>query len=368
VAVPRPTSPLFRSLSVAGAVALAVGLSATGSEAVPGPPAPPAPTTSAQAMTQLRAFNEQFEKVTEQYNDARVLLGKRKAQSAVATAKARAAAQAVSEFRTRVKKLVKSESRSDPFGTFGAMLASGSPGEFAAQASIIDVVASRRAAVLTQAAKASAAATKAESEARAATAAAAKLTADLAAKRTDLSQRAAQSKALFDRLSTAERRAFLAAQPHSMEEPRASRAAPRADPSPSEPSPSSSPSVDPPPSNVPVSGRAGVAVATARAQLGDPYVWAAEGPDAFDCSGLTLYAWRAAGVSLPHSSSMQMSSGTRVSQSELQPGDLVFYGSPVHHVAIYVGGGQVIHAPQSGDVVRYASVSMMSVSGAVRPG
>lgn len=362
MAVPRPTSPLLRSLSVAGAVALAVGVSSTASEAVPGPPAPPAPTTSAQAMTQLRAFNEQFEKVTEQYNDARVLLGRRTAESRAATAKAAAATKAVSGYRDRVKRLVKSESRSDPFGTFGAMLSSESPGEFAAQASIIDVVASRRAAVLTDAARASAAAAKAESEARAATAAAAKLTRDLAAKRADLTRRAAQSKALYSRLSAAERRAFLAAQPHTEE--RATRAETRSAPS-TAPAP---PRADPPPANVPVSGRAGVAVATARAQLGDPYVWAASGPGSFDCSGLTMYSWAAAGVSLPHSSSMQFSSGTHVSRSQLQPGDLVFFGSPIHHVGIYVGGGQMIHAPQAGDVVKYASISIMNYAGATRPG
>jgi peptidoglycan DL-endopeptidase CwlO len=352
VAVPRPTSPLFRFLSVTGAVALVVGLSATGGQAVPGPPAPPAPTTSAQAMAQLRTFNQQFEKVTEQYNDARILLAKRTAASKVAATKARAAAQAVSTYRVRVKRLVKSESRSDPFGTFGAMLSSESPGDFAAQASIIDVVATRRAAVLTEASRASAAAAKADSDAKAATAAAAKLTRELTAKRTDLSRRAAQSKALFDRLSAAERRAFLAAQPH--QEDRASREtrAPVAEA----------------PVNVPVSGRAGAAVAAARSKLGSPYVWAASGPSSFDCSGLTMYAWGRAGVALPHSSRMQMGSGRSVSLSALRPGDLVFYGSPVHHVALYVGGGQVIHAPQAGDVVRYASVSMMSPVGATRPG
>ena len=97
-------------------------------------------------------------------------------------------------------------------------------------------------------------------------------------------------------------------------------------------------------------------------------MWAAAGPSAFDCSGLTMWAWAQAGVSLPHSSSMQYGSGSKVSASSLQPGDLVFYGSPIHHVALYVGGGQVIHAPQTGDVVRYASVNMMPPSGATRPG
>src|SRR5215207_678429 len=351
--MPRPTSPLFRLLSVTGAVALAVGLSASGGQAVPGTPAPPAPTTSAQAMAQLRAFNEQFEKVTEQYNDARILLAKRTAASKAATRKAQAAARTVSSYRSQVKRLVRSESRSDPFGAFGAMLSSESPGEFAAQVSLIDVVASRRAAVLTEAAKASAAAAKADGEAKAATAAAAKLTRDLAAKRTELSRRATQSKALFDRLSTAERRAYLDSAPHV--EDRASRTETR-------------PPAAEAPVRVPVSGRAGTAVAAAKSALGSPYVWAAAGPSSFDCSGLTMWAWAQAGVSLPHSSQMQQSSGQRVSLSALAPGDLVFYGSPVHHVAIYVGAGQIIHAPQSSDVVRYASVDVMPPVGATRPG
>jgi cell wall-associated NlpC family hydrolase len=354
VAIPRPTSPLFRSLSVAGAAALLVGLSATSGQAVPGAPSPSAPTTSEQAMTQLRAFNEQFEKVTEQYNDARILLSKRTAQAKTATAKATAAAKAVSQFKGRIKQLVTSESRSDPFGTFGAMLSSSSPGDFVSQASIIDVVSSRRAAVLTAASKASAAAAKAAQDAKAAQAAAAKLTHDLSAKRTTLAKQAAQSKAMFDRLSASERQSFLASQAAPVD--RASRDETRSDPS------ASAPTV-----NVPASGGAATAIAAAKSKLGSAYVWAAAGPSTFDCSGLTMWAWAQAGVSLPHSSSMQYSSGTRVSVSAMQPGDLVFYGSPIHHVALYVGGGQIIHAPQTGDVVRYASVDMMPPVGAVRP-
>jgi cell wall-associated NlpC family hydrolase len=353
VAVPRPTSPLFRSLSVAGAAALIVGLSATSGQAVPGAPSPSAPTTSAQAMAQLKAFNERFEKVTEQYNDARILLGKRTAQVKTAQAKATAAAKVVSRYKGRIKQLVSSENRSDPFGTFGAMLSSDSPGDFVSQASIIEVVSKRRAAVLTEASKASAAATKAASDAKAAQAAAAKLTHDLAAKRSQLSKQAAQSKAMLDRLSASERQSFLDSQ--AAPAPRASRDETRTG------------TGTPPPVNVAASGGAATAVAAAQAKLGSPYVWAAAGPSTFDCSGLTMYAWAQAGVSLPHSSTMQYSSGTKVSISSLQPGDLVFYGSPIHHVALYVGNGQVIHAPQTGDVVRYASVDMMPIVGAVRP-
>ena len=103
------------------------------------------------------------------------------------------------------------------------------------------------------------------------------------------------------------------------------------------------------------------------AQRGDPYVWAAAGPDAFDCSGLTQYAYAAAGVSLPHSSSMQSQMGTSVSRSELQPGDLVFFYSPVSHVGMYIGNGQMVHASTSGKPVQVASLdSMGSFSGARR--
>ena len=356
MAVPRPTSRLSRPCAVAGAVALIVGFSATSGQAAPGA-TPSAPTTSAQALAQLKAFNEQFEKVTEQYNDARILLGKRTTQAKDAKAKATAAAKTVSAFRGRIKQLVTSESRSDPFGTFGAMLSSNSPGDFAAQASIIDVVSSRRSAVLTEATKASTAAAKASKDAVAAQAAAAKLTSDLAAKRTLLSGQAAQSKSMFDRLTATEKQKY-----------RDSQAAPAADTtraSRSETRPT--PTETAPVVNVPASGGAATAIGAARSKLGSPYVWAADGPSTFDCSGLTMYAWGQAGVSLPHSSAMQMSSGRRVSVSALQPGDLVFYGAPVHHVALYVGGGQVIHAPQTGDVVRYASVDMMPITGAVRP-
>jgi cell wall-associated NlpC family hydrolase len=118
--------------------------------------------------------------------------------------------------------------------------------------------------------------------------------------------------------------------------------------------------------NGPASGRGQVAVAEAYRQLGKPYQWGAEGPDRFDCSGLMLWAWAKAGVSLPHSSRMQFNEGHHVSQSELQPGDLVFYGNPIHHVGMYVGNGQMVHAPQTGDVVKVSSIYRDDYTGAVR--
>jgi peptidoglycan DL-endopeptidase CwlO len=120
--------------------------------------------------------------------------------------------------------------------------------------------------------------------------------------------------------------------------------------------------------NVSVSGRAGAAVQYALAQVGDAYVYGAAGPDAFDCSGLTMMAWAQAGVSLPHSSSGQMGSGAPVSQSALAPGDLVFYYQPVSHVGIYIGNGQIVHAANPSTGVQVAPVNSMPYSGAVRPG
>jgi len=118
----------------------------------------------------------------------------------------------------------------------------------------------------------------------------------------------------------------------------------------------------------PVSNDASGAVEEARRQIGKPYEYGAAGPDGFDCSGLTMWSWGHAGHSLPHSASAQYDATSRVSLGDLQPGDLVFFGSPIHHVGIYVGGGQMIEASHSGTPVRYASISRSDMVGAGRVG
>jgi len=98
------------------------------------------------------------------------------------------------------------------------------------------------------------------------------------------------------------------------------------------------------------------AVDTAMDQQGKAYEYGAAGPDSYDCSGLTQYAWHAAGVELPHSSSQQSTMGRPVDRADLQPGDLVFFYSPVSHVGIYVGNNEVVHAPTDGDVVKVSNI------------
>lgn len=124
------------------------------------------------------------------------------------------------------------------------------------------------------------------------------------------------------------------------------------------------------PVNLPgASGKAGAAIAFAKGQIGKPYSWGAAGPGSYDCSGLTMAAWQQAGVSLPHSAEQQYASLPHVPRSALQPGDLVFFGSPIHHVGIYVGHNQMINAPHSGAFVRYDSINNMGTYvGASRPG
>lgn len=168
------------------------------------------------------------------------------------------------------------------------------------------------------------------------------LKASIASKRDQLEAAVKQQRALLDRIAAQETAAA-----------RVKRAAPKP---------------APPPISLPGSGGARIAVQTAYDQIGKPYEWAASGPDSFDCSGLTMYAWRAAGISLPHSSRAQFSATKRVAREDLQPGDLVFFGNPIHHVGIYVGNGNMINAPETGDYVGVRSMARRDYVGAGRPG
>ncbi|GAV32303.1 cell wall-associated hydrolases [Coriobacteriaceae bacterium EMTCatB1] len=124
----------------------------------------------------------------------------------------------------------------------------------------------------------------------------------------------------------------------------------------------------PPDLGDPVRAPRGSVVQIALSKLGTPYRWGASGPDAFDCSGFTMWVYAQVGVSLPHSSRAQYDCGERVSRANLRPGDLVFFGrSRIHHVGIYIGGNRYVHAPHTGDVVRISSLDRADYVGACRP-
>ena len=133
------------------------------------------------------------------------------------------------------------------------------------------------------------------------------------------------------------------------------------------------------PANVPAGQQRGTkagaaqAVAYARQQIGKPYLWAADGPDSFDCSGLVMMAWRQSGVALPHWSVAQYAAGKKISLANIRPGDLVFFANDlteyrsIHHVGLYIGNGQMIEAPFTGGYVRVSSINRASLYGASRP-
>jgi cell wall-associated NlpC family hydrolase len=163
-----------------------------------------------------------------------------------------------------------------------------------------------------------------------------------AADKATIQRKLSAAKAVLDKMKTAERERLLAASRGS--DVRISSAA------------------------IPASGRAAVAVHFAMAQTGKPYVYGAAGPSSYDCSGLTMAAWGAAGVGLPHSSSAQYGYGTHISPSQLQPGDLVFYYSPISHVGMYIGNGMIVNAENPSAGIRVAPIYSMPFVGAVRPG
>ncbi len=112
-----------------------------------------------------------------------------------------------------------------------------------------------------------------------------------------------------------------------------------------------------------VSSAAQTAIRVACQQVGDPYVWGATGPNSFDCSGLTQYAYKAAGISLTHFTGAQWNEGRPVSRSEARPGDLVFFFSDLHHMGLYLGDGLMVHAPRTGKPVQVSSISTMPIAG-----
>ncbi|GAA4975470.1 C40 family peptidase [Yinghuangia aomiensis] len=194
---------------------------------------------------------------------------------------------------------------------------------------------------------------------------------NLESKKTEVDAKLQKAQQLLNTLSAAERAALLAQEGHG-EDTRASRDDTRTPNTPGSTAGDKTDRADraekeAPPANVPASGRAAAAIAAAKAKLGKPYVRGATGPDSFDCSGLTGFVWRQAGVSLPRTSQAQAGIGPNIPKSQVQPGDLIIYYEGYSHVAIYIGNGQIIHAPKPGTNVRTAPWDSMPITKIVRP-
>jgi peptidoglycan DL-endopeptidase CwlO len=336
-----PRSPLRTARRVTLVVAGLAGIALAGL-----PAAQAAPTTASDAAALMAARAHDLEKVTEAFNAARDELATQQTAAQAADAAAQKARTAQAAAQQEVRGLARS-AYTGQSGAFEALLTSRSADDFVAQVSTLQKIAGHQAQVLQQADAAGAAAAKAQADAAASLSKARTTYQAVAAQQAKLQSDVNQFQADFNRLTAQERQAAVsAAGTGAVSADRASRSATRT------PVPPAAPVV----AN---SQAAQVAVNTALAQRGKPYVWAAAGPGSFDCSGLMQYAYRAAGVSLPHSSLAQSQMGKPVAKADLQPGDLVFFYSPVSHVGIYIGNGQMVHAPTSGDVVKITPLSVM---------
>jgi cell wall-associated NlpC family hydrolase len=344
---PRPargrSSFLTRRIALGVAALAAVALSAAPAAAAP------VPTTSGDAAALMAARAHDLEKVTEKFDLARDQLAAQQAKAKAAQERFRAAQAALAVARRQVRGIARSAYTSNG-GSFAALLTSRSATDFIDKVTTLETIAGRQNAVLGRVVAVSRTAASAEVAAEHAVAQAKATFSAVAAQQAALQAQVTRYQADFDRLSAQEKRAALAV---SEGAGRASRSEQRQALAPVGPVTA--------PSNA-----AQIAVNTALAQRGKPYVWAAAGPDSFDCSGLTLYAYAAAGISLPHSSLMQSQMGVAVSRSQLQPGDLVFYYSPVSHVGMYIGNGMIVNAPTAGDVVKVVGIDAVGAPTALR--
>jgi cell wall-associated NlpC family hydrolase len=349
---------------------LLIGLVAAGGLALPALPAaaaPEDPATSQEAAALVAERAHRLEVVTEQFNEVRERLRASQDAAARAAEDVAAAEAELTTARERVRAVARGAWTGERLGTLSAMLASDSPEDLLDRVGTLQAIADHNNAVLGVAVQAGDDADRARTAAEQAAADAQALVDRVSAQQADLDRQVARFQVLHDRLAAEEQRAAReAAERQAAEEAAAARrsgdsggGAPAEQPArPSAPAPAGAPPA-PAPAVVAGSAAAQRAVDTAMAQRGDPYVWAAAGPDAFDCSGLVQYAYAAAGVTLPHSSRMQAGMGAPVPRSALQPGDLVFFYSPVSHVGIYIGNGQMVHASTYGQPVKVASVDSM---------
>ena len=338
-AMPGPwrRSPFLVLVALLGAlVALPLLLVGEGALAAPKP-------TAAQAAKQVQALRNKAEQSTEQYNALREQLKSLGVRLAAAQARVAAQGKRVTAARAALGQvLAETYKQGDLSGL--ALFLSDDPDAALEQSGVVATLGERRSAAVQQ---------LRDEQARLAAAAA-----DLVTQR----KRIVDTTASLQRLSTSVKQELQAAQKQLTQLQASERAAvlrllDRGDAG-----------ISCAQAAVDLSGRVGKVLGYACAHLGDAYVWAAAGPSAFDCSGLTMRAWQAAGVSLPHNADAQAHYGTpvRVGEGSLQPGDLIFFHSPISHVGIYIGRGLMIHAPHTGTVVKIATVPWSNAVAAVR--
>lgn len=329
---------------------LLVALVTVVTAAVGAVPAAAQPQNLDDALAELERVQREAEELTEQWHAAKDELAARNAEletlrAAVEPARQAAEAARAEEesYRQQIDELVTAAFEGGNLDQLDALLSSESPEDFLERmAAVESLAAEHRAelekllAVVENTRRAEADATAAVERAERAAEAARLAEQEILARKRDAEIRIDEVERMIERLSPEDRRRRIA------------------------------PGEDAPKGPITGSGVGVAALRAAATQLGKPYQWGAEGPNAYDCSGLVYWAFKQVGVTLPRSSKEQAKVGRAVSWNELQPGDLVFYYEPVSHVGIYAGDGKMINAPQTGDVVKYQKVNRQAFSGARR--
>ncbi|MEQ0565973.1 NlpC/P60 family protein [Amycolatopsis sp. NEAU-NG30] len=344
--------PVRRVVSGALAAAAVITLVTVAQPTATAAPVPvlQAPPTGSDALAQYRDLAAQAEKLNEDLLKAQDDLKAKqaeldKANNDVNAAKDQAAKAVENQkkYQAEVDKFAGASFTSGvQLNKLSALLAGTSTQDFLDRSSALEVIATEKngamgnlTGAVQQATDATNKATDAAKRAQDARDAAAKLTQDIQAKQKALNDQIAQLKAANKNLSAADK----AAQGDTGGE---------------------RPNVQAP------TAAAQTAVNAALSKLGSPYGWGDTGPNSFDCSGLMLWAYGKAGIKLPRSSREQSTFGAAVPRDQLQPGDLVFYYSPVSHVGMYIGDGKMVHAPDTGDVVKISPLQSQ-YAGARRP-
>lgn len=330
------------TLALAGA---ATAGSVTGAGAAPAEPAP----TATQVRAKVDRLYHDAEVATEKYNGAKEEAATAtRAVDALADEAARRTAR-LNTARHALGSLATAQYRSGTLDPAVQLALSSDPDAYLQRASYLDRVGDRQNGLLSGIRRQVSQITRVKARADQETERLAARRAELREHRTAIRTKLADARKLLDTLTADERAAYerAAGARHGGGPSHADRSAGR----------------------VPVAApgsRAAQAIAFAHGAIGKPYVWGATGPNAFDCSGLTQAAWKAAGVSLPRTTYTQINAGARIPRSQLAPGDLVFFYSGISHVGLYIGGGQMIHAPRPGAPVRIAPVDEMPFAGATR--
>ncbi|SEK94378.1 Cell wall-associated hydrolase, NlpC family [Blastococcus sp. DSM 46786] len=302
------------------------------------------PGSVAEAAELMAEAAQQLTAIEAQVHEAEEIVASHQQAAAAAADQARAAREALAVHEPQIRAIVQSSFTGQARSRVAAFLTSDSADELVQQMTTLDMIATHTNSVITTVAAARAAADEAQAVADQAAATAQAGLAELQAQQAEVERRAAEYQSDYARLSAAEqdRVSTMVAGPKL-----------------------AAPTV----AELPVApgSAAATAIQVALSQVGAPYRRGATGPDAFDCSGLTSYAYAAAGIALPRTSSGQSKIGPQLTRGELQPGDLVFYYSPISHVALYIGNGMIVHARTYGTPLSVTTVDQGGFRFGVRP-